>query len=247
MSEMSLSTYLQAQPRLDKRRRVLRVLMNILFPMLCKARVIGEDNVPAEGPVILMMNHISYVDPLIITATMQQRYVIAMAKVETLDSFLPRLLLRLWGNFVVKRGEIDRSALMNAIGIVQSGRCLLLAPEGTRHPQSGLREPRDGMAYIAAKADAVIVPVAVTGVLDWAASLKRLRRVQATVTYGRPFRFRIEKRINKTLRAQMMQEAMYQLAQTIPDDNAPLRGVYGDLDQATQQTLAFVDAPPLAR
>lgn len=235
----SLSEYVARQPRLDQRRKVLRPIMNALLPLGIRMEASGQENIAASGPTLLMMNHISYIDPLVCTAAVSHRNVISMAKVETLDNWFSRFMLRSWGNFVVKRGEVDREALNNAIGLLKSGQLVLIAPEGTRHPD-GLQEARDGIVYLAHKADAVIVPTAVVGAVDWASRLKRLKRAYARVIFGQAFRFSVQGRLTRVQRHVMMREAMYQLALTIPDEYAHLRGEYGDIEQATTSAIEFV-------
>ena len=116
-----------------------------------------------------------------------------------------------------------------------------MAPEGTRHPE-GLQQAKDGMAYVATKADAVIVPAAICGAEDWRRRLKSLRRAYAKVVFGKPFRFRSEgqRRVPRDQLSGMITEAMHQLALTIPDDYAYLRGYYSDIENASCDHLEFV-------
>lgn len=230
------------QPVYDRRRRVLHALLRGIGFRLCNVDAEGLQHIPASGPTILMMNHVSFIDPIVLTAIVPHRYVISMAKAEVVENWFFRTFVNLWGNYVVHRGEVDRTALTNSIELLKSGQLVLIAPEGTRNPQ-GLEEPRDGMAYIAAHAGATIVPSAVMGVHDWGQRVKRWRRAYARVHFGRPFRFRSGgdgERLNKGTRAGMMREAMYQLAQLFPEPYAALRGRYADLSQATTQYLEFV-------
>ncbi|NOG52206.1 MAG: hypothetical protein HND48_24300 [Chloroflexi bacterium] len=67
-----------------------------------------------------------------------------------------------YGAYKVHRGVVDREALMNSIALLKSGLMILIAPEGTRSPH-GLQEPKDGMTYVATKADAVILPAGLSG------------------------------------------------------------------------------------
>lgn len=202
----------------------------------------GLEHLPATGPTVLMMNHMAFIDPVVVTASVQNRYVIAMAKAETMKDWFPRLVVNLWGNFTVKRGEADRQAIQNSIALLQRGHLLLIAPEGTRNPETGLQAPKDGMAYILHKADALVVPTAVVGASDWSQRLKRWRRAYAHISFGRPFRFVLGEgeRLNREIRQKMMQEAMYQLARTIPDSYADKRGCYQDLSRSSTHYLHFV-------
>jgi 1-acyl-sn-glycerol-3-phosphate acyltransferase len=188
-----------------------------------------------------MMNHISIIDPIVLTAVIEKRYVIAMAKSESADNPFTNFFINLWGNFTVQRGEVDRSALTSAIELLKAGNLVLMAPEGTRSPD-GLIAPRSGVAYIAHRAHATVVPAAICAAQDWANRLKRLKRAYVRVHFGRPFQLILPEgqRMTRPIREQMMQEAMYQLAQAIPDEYAHQRGVFHDIQNATTDYLAFV-------
>lgn len=234
--------FVARQPQLDKRRRYLRPALHRLLSLLCKMDVTGLENIPASGPTVLLINHISFLDPVVFTAVVPHRYVISMAKVETLDNWFYRRIVHLWGNFVINRQVIDREALNNAIELLQHGQLVLIAPEGTRNA-SGMQLAKSGAAYIAYRADAVIVPTAICAVGDFATRWKHLRRAYARVHFGPAFRLSMPsgERLNRAARDAMMAEAMYQVAKAIPAEYAHNRGVYSDLSQATTNYLTFVD------
>jgi 1-acyl-sn-glycerol-3-phosphate acyltransferase len=135
---------------------------------------------------------------------------------------------------------VDRQALESSIELIKSGQLILLSPEGTRH-KGGLARPKEGVAYVAAKSDAVIIPCAIVGAENWNKDIFGLKRPRMSVTFGRPFRFKVSSsaRLSREQRTTMMEEAMYQLALTIPDEN--LRGDYRDLSKATTETIEFVE------
>lgn len=236
----SVQAYIDRQPAFGWRRFLLRGLIRTVgFTFLCKVEAEGVENIPASGPTILMMNHISAIDPIVTLAVVRNRYVIPMTKIENLRTPVLGFFVWWWGAYTVRRDEVDRAALLNSIELLKSGQLILIAPEGTRHPE-GLAQPKDGLTYIATKADAVIVPTAVSGAVDWLGRLKRGRRGYAKVSFGKPFKFRTDgrARIPRDELAQMTQEAMYQLALTQPDSS--LRGVYSDLSQASTHHLEFL-------
>lgn len=236
-----VQTFVANQIRINQRRRILRPALRAVGGLLCKIEVTGLEHVPDDGAAILMMNHISFIDPILFTGLIRNRFVISMAKAETLDHWFLRRIVALWGNFVVKRGTVDRMALNQAIELLNHNNLVLIAPEGTRNPD-GLEEVRSGTAYIAYKTDAIIIPASVSGAQDWGKHLMRFRRAYASVNIGQPFRLQLPEgeRLNRVVRDTMMQEAMYQLAKTIPDKYATQRGIYSNLDNATTNYLQFV-------
>ncbi|MBE2182795.1 MAG: 1-acyl-sn-glycerol-3-phosphate acyltransferase [Anaerolineae bacterium] len=219
-------------------RAVIRI---ILFKMLARVTVIGEENVPETSPSILMINHISLLDPILGMGAVTKRYVIPMSKLENKKNPLIRPWIWWWDSYYVNRGNVDRQALQSSIELLKTGQLLLISPEGTRHSE-GLQQPKDGLAYYATKADALIVPTAITGTQNWVKQMFTLRRPKMQIIFGKPFRLKTEgrARIPRDELAAMTEEAMYQLATAIPDEYADLRGVYRDLSKATTDTIEFV-------
>jgi 1-acyl-sn-glycerol-3-phosphate acyltransferase len=239
-AETVIQAYIARQPRLTWRRKALRgLLRRVGLTLLCRVEVEGLENIPDSGPTILMMGHISAIDPVVCMAVVTPRFVIPMTKVEGTKDRVLRFFIWWWGAYTVNRSEVDRSALLTSIELIRSGGLILIAPEGTRNP-AGLQEAKDGLAYVATKANAVIVPTAISGAADFKQRWKRGRRAYARVTFGQPFRFDTQgrTRIPRDELSAMTREAMFQLALTQPDPS--LRGVYSDLSQATTDHLIFV-------
>lgn len=239
--ELSIDEYIARQPLFEKRRRILHPLLRAALPAFCKVEAEGVHNVPRTGNTCLMINHVSYLDPIVVTASIPFRHTISLSKAENFQLPVAGWFLRQWGHYPIRRGDYDRKALMQTIALLKSGYMVLMAPEGTRHPQ-GLQQAKDGLAYIATKADAVIVPTAICGAETWRLRLKGLRRAYAKVIFGPPFRFRSDgqRRIPRDQLKNMISEAMYQLALSIPDEYATLRGYYSDIEKASASHLEFV-------
>jgi 1-acyl-sn-glycerol-3-phosphate acyltransferase len=227
------------QDRYDRRRRFLRdwLLRPIGFGILVRVRVQGREHIPADGPTMIMMNHIGAIDPFVVVGATRPRYLVPMTKVENYENPIVSTMINAWGAYPVRRGEVDRQALESSIQLLHQNRPILIAPEGTRRPE--LSEAKDGITYVALKASAVIVPTALEGTDQFPRRYKRLRRPQVQVTFGRPFRFRADgrSRIPRDEMHQMTQEAMYQLAALLPEHR---RGFYHDLSQMTTNYLEFV-------
>jgi 1-acyl-sn-glycerol-3-phosphate acyltransferase len=238
---MSVQEYVAMQPKLAGRRRWARsIIRTVGFGLLWRVDVTGTEHIPDHGPAMLMMNHISLLDPILCLAAVTSRFVIPMSKIENLRNPIIGPLVRLWGSYSINRGEIDRTALTNSIELMKSGQLILVAPEGTRHPE-GLSRPKDGMAYLATKADAVVIPSAISGAVGWMDKMKHLQRPNIQVNFGRAFKFKTggRSRIPREELSAMMEEAMYQLAMAVTDETR--RGVYSDLSKATTEYLEFVN------
>jgi 1-acyl-sn-glycerol-3-phosphate acyltransferase len=234
----SVQEFVAMQPKYAWRRRVMRAFIGFVFRFLLRLEVTGLENIPASGSSLLMMNHITLLDPVLCMVVVRDRFVIPMTKVENLENPFIAPFVRWWGSFSIDRDAVDRKALMNSIELLKSGQLILIAPEGTRHPE-GLSQPKDGFAYIATKADAVIIPTTINGAVGWQSAFK-LKRPRIRVNFGRAFKFKLGEngRVARDQLTPMMDEAMYQLALAVTDETR--RGVYSDLSKATTEHLEFV-------
>ena len=213
------------------RRKLIDALLHLLYFALLKLEVSGVENVPLTGPLILMMNHIDALDPFIVVGVFP-RPVTPMSKIEVFDIPLIGILTQAYGAIPIRRGQVDKGAVRQAFQVLLKGGVLLVAPEGTRSPTHDLQRGKEGMALIAARTGAPIIPVGITGTEDAGRYWQRLRRVPVRIFIGEPFRLDPGgKQLRRPLLRAMTDEAMYQLAATLPP---AYRGVYGDLDDATR-------------
>lgn len=124
----------------------------------------GRENIPAEGPAILVCNHIHLMDVACIIA-MTKRQVRFMAKKELFDNKLIGWFLTKIGTFPISRGDADISGIRNALKVIKEGGLLCIFPEGTRNRER--KEPllplHEGVAMISLRAGAPIVPMWVEG------------------------------------------------------------------------------------
>jgi 1-acyl-sn-glycerol-3-phosphate acyltransferase len=221
------------------KRKVLRFLIRTIgFTLLVKLDDCqGLENVPREGAAILMINHIAFVDPIVVLHLVP-RNIVPMAKVEVYEYPVIGIFPRLWGVIPVRREEVDRRAIRMALEVLSAGEIILVAPEATRSPQ--LQQGKEGVAYLASRSGAPVVPVAIDGTVGYP-SFPLSRRWQgegAQVRFGRPFRYKPNpERPDRETLHKMTEEAMYVLARLLPEAR---RGVYADLSKATQDTLEWV-------
>ncbi|NLC06928.1 MAG: 1-acyl-sn-glycerol-3-phosphate acyltransferase [Syntrophomonadaceae bacterium] len=139
-----------------------RGLFRGIFRVLWRWKISGLDNFPVKGPVVVVSNHVSNWDPIVI-GTALPRPVHFMAKEELFRyPLLGNLLIRL-NAFPVKRGQPDRSAIRRALEILGAGGVLGLFPEGSRSKTGELLKPQPGVAMIALKAKVPVLPVACVG------------------------------------------------------------------------------------
>lgn len=168
--------------------RVARAVVGLLLRLLTRLEVTGVENVPREGPFIMAINHLHWLDPpLAMVVVPRQMAVFAAEKWE--HRWPVGWLLKNVGNAVfVRRGEVDRKALRAALSHLENGRVLGLAPEGTRSRTGALQKAKDGAAYLAMRTGVPVVPLAAWGQEGTFRELKRGRRATIRIVIGPAFR-----------------------------------------------------------
>lgn len=155
-----------------------KALFWVLFALGCRWEVGGREHVPPDGPLLVIANHLSWLDPPLV-GTVLPRKVHFMAKHELFRKPLAAWVLRRLGAFPVRRGQPDRWALRHALDLLDRGAVVGLFPEGTRsRGRLGPFEP--GAALLAIKSGAPVLPVAIAG------PYRPGRRVRVRI--GVPFR-----------------------------------------------------------
>ena len=152
---------------------------------------IGE--IPREGPVILASNHVSNADPVIVGAWLTPalgRRIHWLGKREMFDWPIVGWMARNGGVVPVDRAAADAEAFRMARRVLDDGHVLMVFPEGTRSADGTLQKPKDGLAMLALRTGATIVPI---GVSDsdrvWPRGQKLPRPGgRITMRVGRPFR-----------------------------------------------------------
>jgi 1-acyl-sn-glycerol-3-phosphate acyltransferase len=218
-------------------KQLLDAVGRVVFWLCCRIDMHNLENLPTTGPVILMLNHVNFLD-VVVVSVLLPRQPVGMAKEELLQAFVVGPLLRAYGVIPVRRGEVDRQALRRAEALLKEGRhTLMIAPEGHRSGSGQLQAGRAGLAFIAVRNQALVVPVAVSGGEHVWRNLLALRRTKLTLSFGPGFRFKTTgtKLDHDSLRL-MTEEAMYQLAVLLPP---AYRGMYSDVAQATNDYLEF--------
>ena len=168
---------------------VVVALMRIFF----RLEAVGRERVPATGPVLLVSNHVSALDPPLVGGA-APRPVCFMAKEELFGIPLFGRLIRALNARPVRRDGSDMRALKAALALLREGRAILVFPEGTRGEEGQpLRKGKPGVGMLAVLSGAPVVPVYVSGsgyALPRGRALPRPTKVR--VTFGPPLIFKTE-------------------------------------------------------
>lgn len=194
-------------------KRVLVAITRTMGP----THVYGLENVPAEGPVILAANHQSYLDPIVIAARFG-RPMQAVAKKDLFKIPVFAQIIDLMGAFPVDPRSGLRGAIRASLEVLDKGRPLLIFVEGTR-TRGILGEPQAGVAMIARKSGAPVIPTLVTGTHNaFSPDHPGFHRSRFTVTYGKPIHFcSDEKHPDLNADAQAVMAAIAALRAETPD------------------------------
>lgn len=202
-----------------------RQLARAIARLVARIEVSGADRFPRTGPLIVASNHLHALDiPLVALVVPRRPLVLAAEKWRgTPGARIMEIFCRV---IYVARGEPDRRALDEALTALRAGAALAVAPEGTRSRSGGLLSGKDGCAYLAGRAGAPIVPVAIWGQETAMAAWRGLRRPHVHVRIGKPIHLPPDARLahGAELRA-YTDEVMLALAGMLPP---AYRGVYAE-------------------
>ena len=190
--------------------------------------VIGADNVPRRGPVIVSPNHSANLDPPMVPAFLPRSDSWSMAKSEYFKGGFITWVFRQYHAFPVVRHTADRTALRRAFDILASGQAMIIYPEGTRVESGLLAMPEPGAGFIAQRAACPVVPVGLTGTRECLPKAARWpRRTRVSITFGKPFVV-LKKRPDGTrvTREEAADAIMLAIAELLPEQQ---RGAFSDL------------------
>jgi len=181
---------------------IANYVMKALLITLTRWQVEGKANVPKQGPLIVVSNHLSIVDPPLLGASVP-REIRFMAKQELFNSSFSGLIVRAYGAFPVRRGELDRDAFRQALETLRNGQVVGMFPEGKRGFERQMLPIQPGTSFIAARSGAPLLPVGISGTDQVKGLGFILHRPRITVKIGRPFTLPYDK--GKPIRSQLPQ------------------------------------------
>jgi len=195
-----------------------RLLVRIVLLLLARWQVKGRENVPSQGPLLIVANHINLADPILIGASLSRKLAF-MAKEEIFRSRFSRLFLRSSGAFPVRRGRIDRKAFNRANQVLGKGQALVIFPEGGRSHNTQLQSAFLGAALMASRSRALILPVGISGSEKIKGVGWLLRRPRIAVNIGHPFSPPpVNSRLTKEGRAELTNSIMTHIAELLPPE-----------------------------
>jgi 1-acyl-sn-glycerol-3-phosphate acyltransferase len=228
-------------------RSLLRQLSHAAFAVLTDLQIIGQENLPGEGPLLVVANHFSFIDPVaMVRATPWPLEFVGgfqMPNAPASVTWLPKV----WGYYPVFRGTGSRYALRAAEAVLAQDGVLGIFPEAGSWA-TVLRPPRPGAAFLAVRTEARILPMGFDGLPDVFPRLRKGRRARVTIRIGKafgPFRATGRGRARRQQLDAIGHEIMECIAELIPPER---RGHYSEdpaIRAAAQGTEIYpwADAP----
>jgi len=218
--------------------RVVTSSIEGLLYILCRIDDAQLARVPERGPLIIVTNHINFLEAPVLYTHLTPRPLTGFVKAENLEHpFFGPLLFGLWRGIPLQRGEADMAAFHQALEALAEGKILAVAPEGTRSGHGRLQQGLPGVAFLALRSSAPVLPVVHYGGERFWARLRRLRRTDFHIAVGQPFHLDArDVKATRQVRRQMADEVMYQMAALLPP---AYRGIYSDLSAATETYIRF--------
>ncbi len=204
--------------------------------LISDLNVVGVENVPAWGPLLVVSNHLHNLDPVIEYYSFP-RPLHFMGKKELFKYPIVRQIAELSGGFPVDRGKVDREAIRQAEDRISRGIPLGMYPEGGRSPTGALVEAKAGAGLLALKSGAPILPMAISGSerlpLNGSKGQMQSKGLRpepdhsgVRIVYGQPFTINREQHGRKIRWDEATEILMLEIARLLPRD---YRGVYTEL------------------
>jgi 1-acyl-sn-glycerol-3-phosphate acyltransferase len=169
-------------------RALAKPVFRLIFFMLSPIKLSGLENVPKSGPYLIVFNHVSIFDAPFLVAFWPGTMEVLGAD-DVWNRAGQNLLARFWGGIPIRRGEIDRGAMEGMLMALRAGRPLLIAPEGGRSHQPGMRQAKAGIVYLVERTNVPVVPVGILGATpDYFQRAKQLKRPPLEMRVGKPFK-----------------------------------------------------------
>lgn len=213
-------------------------LIKFILSVICRVDASALEGLPAEGPYMVIINHVNFLEVPMVYTYFQPRKVYSLVKEETWKNPVLGFLADTWHAIPLRRGVADFAAFSAAEQVFKNGNLLVMAPEGTRTGNGVLRKAHGGAALLAWHHGIPVYPVAHTGGEQFHERFRKLKRTPFTFHVGEPFIVCPPEgaSLDAAARRQVTSEMMGRLARLLPSEQ---RGEYREQAEAPPESLVY--------
>jgi len=172
-------------PRRRAIRKTLRAMIQVAFAAVADVEIIGREKIPAEGPLLVVANHFSFIDPVAMIHVMPRHIeFVGGTQMPNAPSYLS-WITKIWGYYSVHRGAVSRNALRAAEAVLSQDGVLGIFPEAGNWA-TVLRPARPGAAFLAARSGAPVLPIGFDGLTEVFPTLAKVKHAKVTLRVGQP-------------------------------------------------------------
>lgn len=206
------------------RLRAVNWVLRRFFQTICRIDVKELQKIPRSGPVIMVGNHINFLEAPIVLCHVDNSLFTGIAKRETWKNPFFNFLFNTWGIIAIDRKEISRETFQLATQELKDGKVLAISPEGTCSKSGRMLQGKPGVLALVLRSQAPLIPVAFYGYVNFWDNIKHLRRTDFHVVVGKPFKLKLESSTpSRDARQTVTDEIMYKVAELLPEE---YRGYY---------------------
>jgi 1-acyl-sn-glycerol-3-phosphate acyltransferase len=238
--------------------RVVTPVVRFMLGLVCRVDASELRKVPGRGPLIIVTNHINFLEVPLLMAHILPRDAIGIVKQETWNNPLLGALADVWEAIAIDREGTDLKAMRDALGVLERGAILIVAPEGTRSGDGRLRKGHGGVVQLALRSGAPILPIAHYGGEKFWHNAKAFKRTEFVFRVGTPYRLRVPalrvpadeqpaagnsvspdnpsrlSSVSRSVREEMTESVMNSLSLLLPPQ---YRGVYAEPETASMRCV----------
>lgn len=217
--------------------RAATILIRIILSSVCRVHAEEVKSVPRKGPLIVVVNHINFLEVPLLYTYLHPRPQSSLVKAETWENPFLGGLADMWNAIPIRREGVDSTAFRAAERVLRSGNLLLVAPEGTRTVDGKLRRGKQGVVLLAAGGRVPVMPLVHFGGEMFLQNLRRGRRTDFTFRTGPIFHIKASRReLSSEKRQNAVDEIMGLMASLLPPR---YRGYYEHRIPSAYRYLGF--------
>jgi len=198
--------------------KLMNMVLRFVFQIVCRINPEDFKKIPVEGPLILVGNHINFLEVPVFLPHIDHPNVIGVAKRESWKNPLFNFLFNQWGIIPIDRGMVDRDAFRLTEFALSQGKVVAMSPEGTRSKDGRLLPGKPGVVAIAVKSNAPLLAIGFYGYENFWQNFKHFKKTDFKVVVGNPFNLDLNgTALSRDVRQAVADEIMYKIAELLPE------------------------------